>query len=323
MKKKKVIIGSGIAATAAATVVGAATWIIGGMVYDGTVGKKPSVKAKDMPTFYAEREDKVLETLDCYDHETVFVKSEVNDYDVETLHIKSNQETSDTMIIVHGIGSNYHEVLNVAFNYLENGYNAVVYHQRNTGLTGGDNYTFGLYERFDLEAVAEYTRSLYKDGTIGVHGFSMGAATSAMHTELNEQSKNVDFYILDAPYHTMESAVELGIIAEDIPLLPVGFAKWAGNVVLKAKEDLTYDDIQPVNAVKNITVPVLLIHGTEDKVTPPESSQYIYDAIPHDNKELWYIEGLGHCEADSQMESEYFNHVYQFINTHVKAENSL
>jgi len=35
MKKKNVIIGSGIAATAAATVVGAATWIIGGMVYDG------------------------------------------------------------------------------------------------------------------------------------------------------------------------------------------------------------------------------------------------------------------------------------------------
>ena len=51
MKKKNVIIGSGIAATAAATVVGAATWIIGGMVYDGTVGKKPSVKSEDMPVF--------------------------------------------------------------------------------------------------------------------------------------------------------------------------------------------------------------------------------------------------------------------------------
>ena len=51
-----------------------------------------------------------------------------------------NQETSDAMIVVHGIGSNYHEVLNVAFNYLENGYNVVVYHQRNTGLTGGDKF---------------------------------------------------------------------------------------------------------------------------------------------------------------------------------------
>lgn len=46
MKKKKVIIGSGIAATAVATVVGAATWIIGGMVYDGTVGKSRRLRRK-------------------------------------------------------------------------------------------------------------------------------------------------------------------------------------------------------------------------------------------------------------------------------------
>ena len=37
MKKKKVVIGSGIAATATVAALGAATWIIGGMVYDGTV----------------------------------------------------------------------------------------------------------------------------------------------------------------------------------------------------------------------------------------------------------------------------------------------
>lgn len=319
MKKKKVLIGSGIAAATSAAVVGAATWIIGGMVYDGTVGKKASVKAEEMEEFYSNREDKVLEKLEKYEHETVFVNSEENSYEVETLSIKSNQETSDAMIVVHGIGSNYHEVLNVAFNYLENGYNVVVYHQRNTGLTGGDNFTFGLYERFDLEAVAEYTRALYPGGIIGVHGFSMGAATSTMHTELNEESKNVDFYVLDAPYHTMESAVELGIIAENIPFLPVSFAKWAGNVVLKVKEHLTYDDIQPVDAVKNITVPVLLIHGKEDKVTSPESSQYIFDAIPHDKKALWYINGLGHCEADSVMEKEYFDGIYQFIATYMKS----
>ena len=31
-----------------------------------------------------------------------------------------------------------------------------------------------------------------------------------------KKSKNVNFYVLDAPYHTMESAVELGIIAKKI-----------------------------------------------------------------------------------------------------------
>lgn len=320
MKKKKMIIGSSIVATATAGLVGVATWIVGGLVYDGSVGKDASVKSEDMVEFYSNREDKVLDKLANYEHETVFVNSQTNDYEVETLSIKANEKTNDAMIVVHGIGSNYHEVLKTAFNYLENGYNVVVYHQRNTGKTGGDNYTFGLYERFDLEAVASYTRSLYPEGIVGVHGFSMGAATSTMHTELNEKTKNVDFYVLDAPYHTMESAIELGIIAENIPLLPVSFVKWAGNVVLKVKEHLTYDEIQPVNSVKNITVPVLLIHGTEDKVTSPQSSQYIYDAIPHEKKALWYIEGLGHCKAPDLMEKEYFDGIYQFISTYVKSE---
>ena len=63
MKKKKVVIGSGIAATTTVAALGAATWIIGGMVYDGTVGKKPSVKAEDMEEFYSTREDKELDTL--------------------------------------------------------------------------------------------------------------------------------------------------------------------------------------------------------------------------------------------------------------------
>ena len=317
MSKKKVAIGLG-SVVGVGSVFAAATWIIGNMVYDGSVGSEPSVSAEEMAAFYMQREDKVLDRLANYQHETHFITSPENGYDVEVLNITANQDTDDAMIIVHGIGSNYHEILNSAFNYLENGYNVVVYNQRHTGLTGGDNYTFGLYERFDLEAVATFARGLYPAGKLGVHGFSMGAATSTMHTELNESSKTVDFYILDAPYHTMESAVELGIIAENIPFLPVSFAKWAGNVVLKVKEGLEYDDIQPVNSVTNISVPVLLIHGTEDKVTPPESSQEIYNAIPHESKALWYIEGLGHCEAPDLMEEEYFSGIYQFISTYVK-----
>lgn len=317
MSKKKVAIGLG-SVVGVGSVFAAATWIIGNMVYDGSVGSEPSVSAEEMTAFYTQREDKVLDRLANYQHETHFITSPENGYDVEVLNITANQDTDDAMIIVHGIGSNYHEILNSAFNYLENGYNVVVYNQRHTGLTGGDNYTFGLYERFDLEAVATFARGLYPAGKLGVHGFSMGAATSTMHTELNESSKTVDFYILDAPYHTMESAVELGIIAENIPFLPVSFAKWAGNMVLKVKEGLEYDDIQPVNSVTNISVPVLLIHGTEDKVTPPESSQEIYNAIPHESKALWYIEGLGHCEASDLMEEEYFSGIYQFISTYVK-----
>ena len=46
MKKKKMIIGSSIAATATASLVGVATWIVGGLVYDGYVGKMQQLNQK-------------------------------------------------------------------------------------------------------------------------------------------------------------------------------------------------------------------------------------------------------------------------------------
>ena len=294
------------------------TYIVGQMVYNGSVGSKTEVSKDEMIDFYSKKEDKRLETLNKYKHEKLFVKSPKNGYDIEVMNIKSNKETNDVIVIVHGIESNYYEVLNSAFNYLENGYNVVVYNQRHTAETGGENYTFGLYERFDLDEVVNYAASIYKDGILGVHGFSMGAATSTMHTELNEEKKNVDFYILDAPYHTMESAINLGITGKDVPLIPVKFAEWAGNLYIKTKAGFSYDDIEPYKAVENITVPVMLIHGEEDTTTSPGSSKIIYDNIPHDKKELWLIPGLKHCKADDLMPEEYFNRIYNFIDKNVR-----
>ncbi|MGL4337378.1 MAG: alpha/beta hydrolase [Turicibacter sp.] len=310
---KKIKIMASIVVTGVIVVGLTATYIVGGMVYAGTAGDSPVVSDETMTVFYNEREDKVLDELANYEHETLFIESSVNGYDIEGLSIKSNKEATDVMVIVHGITSNYHEVLNSAFNYLENGYDVVVYHQRQTGKTGGEDFTFGLHELHDLEAVVEYVRSSREVRNLGVHGYSMGAATATMHTELNELSKNVDFYILDGPYHTMQSAVELGIIAEDVPFIPVGFAVWAGDLMTKIKSGFRYDDVLPIESVKEISVPVMLIHGLDDKTTSPSSSQAIYDAIPHSQKELWLIEGLGHCEADDIMEDEYFNRIYAFI----------
>lgn len=315
IKRNKIILGISVVI---AGLFAGVTYIVGGMVYDGSIGSKPEVAVEAMAEYYEASKDKPLDELANYSYEKKLIKSEKNGYDIEVMNIKSNKETNDVMVLVHGIERNYHDVLNTAFNYLENGYNVVVYNQRQTGNTGGDNYTFGLYERFDLDSVVDYTYEIYKDGLLGVHGFSMGAATATMHTELNEEKKNADFYILDAPYHTMKSGIEMGIKRKNVPLMPVSYATFAGNIYSKLKEGFSYNDVKPFEAVQNITTPVMLIHGTEDDYTLVDGSKIIYDAIPHDKKELWLIEGLKHCEADDIMPDEYFGRIYKFINDKVK-----
>ena len=294
------------------------TYIVGNLVYDGTVGAKPHVKAEAMTDFYEQNEQDVMSQLSKYEMTSKMIESKKNGYEIETLSLKSPIESENVMIIVHGITSNYYEVLDTALLYLEQGYHVVVYHQRQTGTTGGENFTFGLYERFDLDEVVTYAKQLYPNGTLGVHGFSMGAATTAMHSALNEEKKLVNFYVLDAPYHSMESAVELGIKAENIKGLPIRFAKWAGNMVIKAKAGFLYQDILPIEAVRQASVPVLFIHGTADVVTSPQSSQLMFDAMTHDQNELWLVDGIGHCDVVKVMPEIYIEKIMSFIEKYVK-----
>ncbi|WP_373600596.1 alpha/beta hydrolase [Paraclostridium bifermentans] len=315
MKKKAIIIISIIILI----LVGVSCYI-GYLVYDGSVGSEQKIKNEDIVEVFSQREGKPLEKLKNYKYEDVFIQSPENGYKVEGKLIKSNEQTENTVIIVHGIESNYYEYLEKAYVYLENGYNVMLYNQRHTGHTGGDDYTFGLREKYDLESVAKFVHDKYPNGIIGAHGHSMGAATVVMHSEINEKNKYVDFYIADSPYHEMKDAVRLGIEAENIPLLPVAYAEAMGDIYTQVKSGFKYEDVKPYKSVENITTPMFLIHGKEDKVCSPKSSQIIYDNIPHDKKELWLIDGVQHVNGYDILGKEYFDRIFNFINENIESK---
>lgn len=297
-------------------VVGATTYAIGNKVYRGTIKGKPHVLATEMETFYKDPERDVYTQLQTYEQTKEMVTGK-NGYDIECLRLKSPVDSNRVMILVHGFTSNYYDIIKTAFMYLDNGYHVVLYHQRQTGFTGGDDYTFGHYEQHDLDAIVSYTRGLYPNCLLGVHGFSMGAATSALHTKLNEDHLHVNFYVLDAPYHTMTSAIELGIISENIPIVPVKYTLWAGNMVTKIKTGFRYRDIEPIQAIKQTSVPVMFIHGDKDQVTSPEGSKLMYDAIPHKKKQLWLVKDYGHCVVSNEDPDQYWQNISKFLETYV------
>ena len=292
--------------------------VVGYLVYDGSVGSSQKIKNEDIVEVFSHREGKPLDRLKKYKYEDVFINSPENGYKIEGKFIKSNTPTDKSIILVHGIESNYYEYLEKAYEYLEHGYNVMLYNQRHTGHTGGNDYTFGLYERYDLENVAKFLKKKYPNGLLGAHGHSMGAATVVMHSEINEKNKYVDFYIADSPYHEMQDAIRLGIEDKDIPLLPVGYAKFMGNLYTKVKSGFSYEDVKPYKAVQHITTPMFLIHGKEDKVCSPNSSKIIYDNIPHNKKELWLIDGVQHVNGYDILGKEYFDRIYKFIDNKVQ-----
>lgn len=290
--------------------MGIFTWIVGMRVYKKTFKTKPhEIRRRRL-------HECRLKQLATYEHQRFMVESSKNKYNIEAIHIKSEIETSNVVILVHGIRGNYHDLLSTAFRYLKDGYNVILYNQRQSGLTGGKNSTFGLYEKFDLEEIATVARRIYRNGKIGVHGFSMGAATAIMQSESNEKTNLVDFYILDAPFHTMVSAVELGARrsrGKDSIKLPTWYVKFSGDTVSRLRQRIAYKDIMPLHVIQHTTRPVLLLHGEKDDVTSPDGSRQLFATVHHNKRRLELFPEEGHCTAHSRNEEAYFERVHQFL----------
>jgi len=299
MNKKKIALGTGILIGALFT---GATYNFGRLIYNSTFGATP----RDLSKANTDR-------LQEFQHQKFMVENSQNGYLIETLHLKSNMESPNVMVIVHGLKSNYYELLPLAFRYLDEGTNVILYNQRRTGETGGNNYTFGYFERFDMEEIATIARRLYPNGWVGIHGFSMGAATAAFHSELNEKTQSADFYILDGPFHTLESTLDASFMKRNYHRFWYPYLRWAGSLIALFKTRIKYRDVKPILALSKTTKPVLIIHGMQDLTCPFAGAKLMYEAIPHAQKELKAFTDLGHCEAHLLQTENYFSTIWKFI----------
>lgn len=292
---------------------GTITYIVGGMVYEETVGYvDENYQNTSIEEVYADSPE-IVARLDEYEVADLRIPS-TNGYDIEAKWISSPQESQNTVVIVHGIGMNMWRHFRETLMYLDNNYNVLIYNQRYTGATGGDNRSFGYHERYDIASVMSYLREEYPDHMIGAHGFSMGAATLGMYSGMEEATADADFLILDCPYDTMEGAIRVGIEKEDVPLIPVSYAVWAGDVYNRVKSGFSYKEVQPVKEVAKSEVPMFIIHGEADSTCTVEMGQAMYDAKVEGYKELWIAEGVEHVKIFPTYPEEYTKRVFEFIN---------
>lgn len=152
------------------------------------------------------------------------------------------------------------------------GYNTLVVDQRAHGKSEGNTMTFGIRERWDCLSWAEYARDRFGSGTpVFLSGVSMGGATVLMASELPLPC-NVAGIIADCPYSGPVAIIRK--ICRDVHIpgfLAVPFGVAAGAIW----GHFWLPEISAEDAVRRAKVPVLLIHGMEDKYIPPEMSRRI------------------------------------------------
>ena len=173
----------------------------------------------------------------------------------------------------------------------ESGQNTLVVDQRAHGKSGGTTITFGIRERMDCLCWAEYANQRFgSDTPVFLSGVSMGAATVLMASELKLPA-NVVGIIADCPYSSPEAIIRK-VCREDMHLPPVLVmpfirlgARLFGHFDLK--------EASAVQAVRNTNIPILLLHGEDDRFVPCGMSREIFDACTGEKTRITFP-GAGH-----------------------------
>lgn len=138
----------------------------------------------------------------------------------------------------------------------------------------------GINERFDCLSWVKYICERFgNDVKIVISGVSMGAATVLMAAEL-DLPENVIGIIADCPYSSPKEIITKVCCDMRLPAnLVYPFVKLSAK--LYGHFDLEAADA--AEAVCHAKVPVLLIHGEDDRFVPCSMSKKIYDAAKSSN----------------------------------------
>jgi pimeloyl-ACP methyl ester carboxylesterase len=182
---------------------------------------------------------------------------------------------------LHGSADNRDSGNWIAERLVPKGYDVLAYDGRAHGESTGDFCTYGVLEKQDLSRVLDQ---------LGIQrvllvGASLGAAVAL---QAAPDDPRVIGVVAASTFSDLET------IARDRAPPTMREAQIREAFDLAGKQaSFRVSDASPVGAASRITVPVLIVHGAEDRETSPEHSRRVYEALAGP-KTLRIVESAGH-----------------------------
>ena len=238
--------------------------------------------------------DEILANMKAFSkhpYEDVFIES----FDGLCLHARfyAGNEDAPVVIAFHGFRSVASRDFSGGMNYYyEHGLNLLLVDHRSHGLSQGRSITFGVKERYDCLAWANYADERFGGKKkILLTGISMGAATVLMASELDLPLRVVGI-IADCPYSA--PADILLKVGKDlkVPDAPSRFLLQSSARML-AGFDMFESSAKA--AVASTKAPILLIHGEDDDFVPASMSEEIAKSAKEGMVEFHTFPGAAHA----------------------------
>ncbi len=193
---------------------------------------------------------------------------------------------------------------------LDMGFNVLLVDQRAHGKSGGRAITFGVLERHDCLAWANYIDNRFGGKTpIIITGMSMGAATVLMASDL-KLPQSVKGIIADCGFTSPKDIICKVIKNRNYPVKFMYFFVRLGGIIYGGF------DIQKSSATLSLAktnIPVLFIHGEADRFVPCEMSRQNH-SVCRSTKQILTVNDAAHGMSYLVDTNAYCKAVTEFLN---------
>ncbi len=219
-----------------------------------------------------------------------------------------DQASDKSVILLHREGRNIVASYKFLQLYLDLGYNVLMCDARYHGHTGGDSYTYGYFERWDLKNQSDYLFDRYgKDSLLGFHGESGGAATALMALY---QDERIGFTIADSSFSELLEVMQG--LEEKILRTRSKKMLMLINQIVKRRAGFSLANVSPLTEIQALEVPVLFIHSGGDELVPPKMSK-ILASFKSGYNEIYIAPDSPHLLGYYQHRQEYEARVRSFL----------
>ncbi len=272
----------GIAA-AAVLLLGAAGWVLSAVVAKPHFNTTQDIRTREIKRgTYGDFDDLPKER---------YTIRRDDGYELGATFVPAAEPTDRYVIITHGYTANRMDSVKYVRLFRKLGCNCVIYDNRGHGDNVRTYVTMGKREHRDLLAVIEDTRRRFgADIRIGLHGESMGSATSVL--ALGEKPP-VDFLVSDCGYAELPRLL-YDLLGKTYHL--PGWLIWPASVISRVRFGFGYREIMPRKALEGNEVPILFVHGQADDFILPEHVQLFYEHATC-RRELLLVPGAGHAAS--------------------------
>ncbi|WP_298842474.1 alpha/beta hydrolase [Clostridium sp.] len=248
----------------------------------------------------------IIEKFNNLEKQEVYIDSEYG-YKIHGFFFPNNNSTK-VIILCHGITCSLYSSVKYMNMFLKKDFAVFIYDHRNHGLSGGENTSYGYYEKFDLKKCTDWLfDKLGKNTIIGIHGESMGAGIALQNIEIDDR---INFCIEDCGYSDAQELFSYRL-KNDYNINNFILIKLASKIS-KIRTGWNFKDVSPISNLSKVKIPILFIHGENDEYVPTYMCKQMY-LKANSYKDIYIASNAGHAQSYWNNQDEYTKRIYKFL----------